>query len=124
MAGPALTVILLAASGIIFYLRFHHAPFQVTGVAITAQARSGCGTEVTGRFSTDGSAGTVSYQWLFGPGQPAAQPLRQSVAAGQHAVDVQVALDGQGHGSAWQPVTLRVLGPHPRTAGTSVLVSC
>jgi hypothetical protein len=30
--GPALTVILLAASGVFLYLRFHHAPFRVTEV--------------------------------------------------------------------------------------------
>lgn len=38
--GWALTAILLAAAGVLLYLRFHHAPFRVTGVAITQQTRS------------------------------------------------------------------------------------
>jgi hypothetical protein len=122
--GSALTVILLAASGVVLYLRFHHAPFQVTGVAISQRTRSGCGVDVTGRITTNGSAGTVAYQWLFRPDRQSPQPLNQSVTAGQHAVYVTVAVEGSGHGSASRAVTLQVLGPDPRTASTAVVVSC
>lgn len=122
--GTALTVILLAAAGVVLYLRFHHASFHVTGVEISQQRRTTCGATVTGRISTDGSAGTVSYQWLFRPGQQAPQTLRQSVAAGQHAVDVTVAVEGSGHGSASQQVTLRLLGPDRGSASAAVVVSC
>src|SRR5271154_3017185 len=69
LLGAALTVILLAASAVVLYLRFHHAPFHVTGAAIAKQTRTGCGVDVTGRITTDGAAGTVSYQWLFPPGR-------------------------------------------------------
>jgi hypothetical protein len=124
LLGWAVTVILLAASGVLLYLRFHHAPFHVTGVAITQQAKTGCGMDVTGRITTNGSAGTVSYQWLFRPGQQPPQPLSQSVLAGQHAVYVSVALEGQGHGSAARAVTLQVLGPDTATATTAVMISC
>lgn len=124
LVGSALTVILLAASGVVLYLRFHHAPFHVTGAAITQQAKSGCAVDVTGRIATNGSSGTVSYQWLFRPGQQAPQPLSQSVTAGQHAVYVTVAVDGSGHGSASQMVTLQVLGPDIRAASADVVVSC
>jgi hypothetical protein len=117
-------VILLAAAGVVLYLRFHHASFHVTGVEISQQRRTTCGATVTGRISTDGSAGTVSYQWLFRPGQQAPQTLRQSVAAGQHAVDVTVAVEGSGHGSASQQVTLRLLGPDRGSASAAVVVSC
>ncbi|HUY48726.1 MAG TPA: hypothetical protein VMV92_23915, partial [Streptosporangiaceae bacterium] len=55
-------MVLLAASGLVLFLRFHHAPFRVTGVVISQQARTGCGVDVTGRITTNGSAGTVSYQ--------------------------------------------------------------
>jgi hypothetical protein len=103
LAGWALTVILLVASGILLYLRFHHAPFHVTGVAITQRTHNRCGMDVTGRISTNGSAGTFSYQWLFQPGQQAPQPLSQSVAAGQHAAYVTVAVEGQGDGSGARP---------------------
>jgi hypothetical protein len=124
LAGSALTVILLAASGVVLYLRFHHAPFHVTGVAITQQAKAGCEVDVTGRIITNGPAGTISYQWLFRPGQQAPQPLSQSVTAGQHVVYVTVAVRGSGHGSASQQVTLQVLGPDVRATSAGVVVSC
>jgi hypothetical protein len=117
-------VILLAATGVVLYLRFHHVSFHVTGVEISQQRRTACGDTVTGRISTNGSAGTVSYQWLFRPGQQTPQVLRQSVAAGQHAVDVTVAVEGSGHGSASQQVTLQLLGPDRGSASTAVVVSC
>ncbi len=120
----ALTVILLAAAGAVLWLRFHHAPFNVTGVAITQQAKTTCGVDVTGRISTNGSAGTVSYQWVFRPQTEAPQPLSQTVIAGQHAVYVTVAVEGQGHGSATQEVTLDVLGPGAGTASQRVSVRC
>jgi hypothetical protein len=122
--GSALTVILLAATGVVLYLRFHHAPFHVTGVVISRQTRTACGDDVTGRISTDGSAGTVRYEWLFRPGQQAPQPLSQSVVAGQHAVDVTVAVEGSGQGSASQTVTLQLLGSDRGSASTAVVVSC
>ena len=101
LLGLALTVILLVAAGVVLWLRFFdHPPFRVTGVAITQQAKSGCTVDVTGRITTNGSAGTVSYQWVFRPQTQAPQPLNQSVVAGQHAVYVTVAVEGQGHGSA------------------------
>jgi hypothetical protein len=122
--GSALTVILLAAAGVVLWLRFHHAPFGVTGVAIIQQTKTTCGVDVTGRIATNGSAGTVSYQWVFRPQTQAPQPLSQSVVAGQHAVYVTVAVEGEGHGSAAQEVTLDVLGPNARTASKKVSVSC
>jgi hypothetical protein len=124
LASPALTVILLAASAAVLYLRFHHAPFQVTGAVISQQVRTGCEIDVTGRITTNGAAGTVSYQWLFVPDQQPPQPLSQSVTAGQHAVYVTVAVEGSGQGSASRTVTLQVLGPDPRTVSTAVLLSC
>ena len=122
--GSALTVILLAAAGVVLWLRFHHASFDVTGVAITQQTKTTCGVDVTGRIATNGSAGTVSYQWVFRPQTQAPQPLSQSVVAGQHAVYVTVSVQGEGHGSAGQEVTLDVLGPGSRTASTVVAISC
>lgn len=124
LSGLALTVILLAASGVLLYLRFHHAPLRVTGVAITQQATNGCGVDVTGQVTTNGKAGTVSYQWLFAPSPAPPQPLRQSVTAGQHTVDVTVAVEGQGQGSSSQRVTLQLLGPDQVTASATVTVRC
>ena len=122
--GSVLTVLLLAAAGVVLWLRFHHAPFHITGVAITQQTKTTCGVDLTGRIATNGSAGTVSYQWVFRPQTQAPQPLSQSVVAGQHAVYVTVAVEGQGHGSATQEVTLDVLGPGTGTATKKVTVSC
>jgi hypothetical protein len=124
LRGSLLTVVLLAASGVVLYVRFHHPPFHVTGVVISQRARTGCGVDVTGRISTNGSAGMVSYQWLFEPGRQPPQPLSQSVTAGQHAVYVTAAVEGSGHGSASQTVTLQVLGPDVRTASAAVAVRC
>jgi len=122
--GSALTVILLAASGVVLYLHFHHAPFRVTGVEISQQTQNGCVDDVTGRITTNGAAGTVSYQWVFRPGRQAPQPLSQSVVGGQHALYVTATVEGQGHGSASQTATLQVLGPGQGTASSAVIVRC
>jgi hypothetical protein len=123
--GLALTVILLIAAGIVLWLRFFdHPSFRVTDVSITRQTKVGCTVDVTGEIATNGSAGTVSYQWVFRPQTQAPQPLNQTVVAGQHAVYVTVAVEGQGHGTASQTVTLDVLGPGTGTASTNVTVSC
>jgi hypothetical protein len=124
--GSALTVILLVVAGVVVWLRFFdHSAFHVTGVSITQQTKTSCGVNVTGEIVTNGSAGTVSYQWVFQPQTQAPQPLSQTVTAGQHDVVVTVAVQGQGHGSATQKVTLDVLGPDARTAPpTEVTISC
>jgi hypothetical protein len=125
LLGSALTVALLVAAGVVVWLRFFdHSPFHVTGVSIPQETKTSCGMNVTGRIATNGSAGTVSYQWVFKPQIQAPQPLSQSVTAGQHDVFVTVAVQGQGHGSATQEVTLDVLGPDPRTASVHVTISC
>jgi hypothetical protein len=124
LVGSALTVALLAASGVLLYLRFHHAPFHVTAASITQRTPNGCGVNVTGRIDTNGAAGTVSYQWVFRPDPHPPQPLSQSVVAGQHAVYVTVAVQGSGSGTAKQNVTLQVLGPDQEAASTTVTVSC
>jgi hypothetical protein len=120
--GSVLTVILLAVSGVLFYLRFHNPPLHVTGAAIVRSGRAGCRVTVTGQISTNGGPGAVTYQWLFPIGPPLT--LHQSVSAGQRAVNVQVTVDGSGHGKASQLVWLQVLRPDRRTASKSVLVSC
>ncbi len=123
--GSALTVILLVVAGVVVWLRFFdHSAFHVTGVSIIQQTKTGCGVNVTGKIVTNGSAGTVSYQWVFQPQTQAPQPLSQTVTAGQHSVFVTVAVQGQGHGSATQKVTLDVLGPDPGSAPTEVTISC
>jgi hypothetical protein len=124
LAGTALTVILLAASAVVLYLRFHHPPFHVIGVKITQQTQTACGVNVTGQISTNGAAGTVSYQWLFQPDRRSPQPLSQSVVAGQNVAYVTVAVQGSGHGSASRTVTLQVLGPDRRADTTSVVLRC
>ena len=125
LLGSALTVILLIAAGVVVWLRFFdHPPFHVTGVSITQQTKTSCGVDVTGRITTNGSAGTVSYQWVFRPQTQAPQSLNQSVTAGQHAVYVTVAVEGQGHGSASQTIILQVLGPDTGTASRNVTITC
>jgi hypothetical protein len=124
LLGSALTVILLAASAVLLFLRFYHVPFHVTGAVISQQTPTSCGFNVTGRISTNGAAGTVSYDWLFQPGPQPPQPLSQSVVAGQHSVYVTVAVQGRGNGSASRTVTLQVLGPDPKTASVPLTINC
>src|SRR5262249_8281268 len=116
--GYALTVILLAASGVLFYLRFHHAPLDVTRVAIMGSGGAACRVTVSGQISTNGGPGTLTYQWLFPVGPPVT--LHQSVSAGQTTVHVQVMVDGSGHGTAPQRIRLRVLHPERRAASDYV----
>jgi len=120
--GAALAVILLAASGVLFYLRFHHPPFQVTRVAIVDAGRAGCTVAVAGQISTNGASGTITYQWLFPIGPPVT--LHGSVPAGQHSVNVKVTVEGSGNGMALQAVGLQVLHPARRTVSKDVLVRC
>lgn len=122
--GAALTVILFVASIVVIYVRLHHATFGITGVAIIKQVKNGCTVDLTGRISTTGGAGTVSYEWTFQPQPEAPAPLSQSVAAGQPAVYVTAAIEGQGHGSLHQAATLRTLGPGQASASVPVSVSC
>jgi hypothetical protein len=124
LASLALTVILLAAAGVLLFLRFHHSPFKVSGVPTFSTAQNGCTVNVTGQIPTNGSSGTISYQWVFTPQQAAPQPLSQSVVSGQHDVFVTVAVQGQGHGTASEQVTLQVLGPNQESASSVVKVSC
>jgi hypothetical protein len=125
VAGLALTVALLAAAGVVLWLRFFdHPPLHVTGVRFTHQAKTACGENITAQISTNGAAGTVSYQWEFQPQTQAPQPLSQTVTAGQHDLFVTVAVQGQGHGNATQTVTLDVLGPDTGTASTHITISC
>ena len=120
--GWALTVILLAASGVLLYLRFHHVPLQVTGVAIVGSGSTACSLTVTGQITTNGGQGTVTYRWLFPTGPPATE--QQSVSAGQSTVNVHVQIDGTGHGMAPQRVWLQVLSPGQGTASEYILIRC
>jgi hypothetical protein len=124
LLGWVLTVVLLAVSGVLLYPRLHHTAFHVTSVVIAQRARSGCGVDLTGQINTNGSAGTLSYQWLVQPSQQPPQPLSQSVLPGQRAVYVTIAVEGIGQGAASQTVTLQVLGPDIRTASTVVAMTC
>lgn len=120
--GTALAVVLLAASGVLFYLRFHHAPLQVTRVAIVHAGGAGCTVALAGQIATNGASGTMTYRWLFPVGAPLA--LHQSVSAGQHAVNVRVTVEGSGHGVALQKVWLQVLRPGRRATSKDVVVRC
>lgn len=96
----------------------------MTGVVISQQAKTGCGVDVTGRITTNGAPGTISYQWVYRPERQPPHPLSEPVAAGQNAVYVTVPVEGQGHGSASLTVTLQVLGPDTGSTSTAVVVSC
>jgi len=121
-AGSALTVTLLIAVGLVIFLRLHHPSLRVTGVAITSQAKDGCSVNVTGRISTTGGAGTVSYQWVLTPQAGPPHPLSQSVTGGQSSVYVTAAIQGTSQLS--RQVTLQVLGPGQGSATAHVIANC
>jgi hypothetical protein len=124
LAGWLLTVVLLGIAGVLFYLRFHHPSFQVTGVTVSRQTPLQCGVDLAGSITTNGAAGTISYEWIFGSAGQPPQRLSQSVLSGERTVDVSIAVDGSGHGSASETVTLQVLSPQRMTASAAVAVSC
>lgn len=115
---------LIVASAVVIYLRLHHPPLKITGVSIARRVKSGCTAEVTALIRTNGGPGTIAYEWQFTPSLEAAQSLRQSVAAGQSQVYLTEELEGQGHGSLTQTVTLRVLSPGQGSASVPVDISC
>jgi hypothetical protein len=121
-AGSALTVALLIAVAAVLFLRLHHAALRVTGVAITSQTKDGCSVNVTGRISTTGGNGTVSYQWVLTPESGAPHPLSQTVTAGQSTIYVTAAIQGTGQLS--RQVTLQVLGPGQGSATAHVDTGC
>ena len=94
LLSSALTVILLAAAGVVLYLRFHHAPLHVTGVVVSQKAKSSAGAAVNGRITTNRAAGTVSYQWVYRPQRQPPRPLSEPAVAGQDAVYVTVPIEG------------------------------
>jgi len=123
--SSALTVVLLAASGVVLYLRFHHAAsLHVTGVVITHRTRVACGTDVTGLITTNGAAGSVSYQWLIQPSAGQPRPKNVSVAAGHHTAPVILVLPLKARGGASVRVTLQVLKPDFMTTSAKVAVRC
>jgi hypothetical protein len=115
---------LLAVSGVLLYHRFYHAPFHVTRVAIPQPAQTACKATVLGHIDTNGAAGTVSYEWVFGSAPQAPQRGKASATANQRVVTVKAYVQGSGHGTATQTVTLRVLSPDPRTTRRAVVVRC
>lgn len=125
LLGAALTVALLAASGVVLYLRFHHAaPVQVTGVTIAQRTRIACGVDVSGKIKTNGAAGRVSYQWLVQPGRRQPRPKTVAVSSGQRVAQVTLILPLTGHGRASELVTLQVLAPDVEAVSANVAVSC
>jgi len=120
--GWALTAVLLTASGVLLYQRFHHVPLQDTGVAILGSGSPACRVTVTGQITTNGGQGTLTYQWLFPTGPPST--LHQSLSAGQSTVDVQATVIGSGHGTAPQRVWLRVLQPVRQMASEYIVIRC
>ena len=120
--GSALTVILLAASGVLFYVRFHHPPLQVTRVAIVHSGRAGC-TVAVGPPDQHQRGFWDAHLSMAVP-RRVATDAALLVSAGQHSVNVQVTVEGSGNGTALQRVWLRVLHPDRRIASKDILVRC
>lgn len=121
-------VILVVALVLSLFAFLHRRPdFRVTGVdlVVVDGAQVGCDTTVdlTGTIGTDGTAGTVDYQWLRGDGQ-SSEVLHEHLSANQRSVVVHFRWTFTGKGSYQAHVTLQVLAPQPAHASATFGYAC
>ena len=79
--------------------------------------------DVVGTVTTDGRAGTFTYQWLRSDGQVSAE-LTGSVADGVTSTQVHLMWTFSGPGTYPASATLRVLRPDPVEAVGHLTYSC
>ena len=91
--------------------------------AVPASAGCDATVDVVGTLTTDGRAGTVSYQWFRSDGQTSAV-LTQTIASGATATDVHLQWSVTGRGRLDAQATLRVLEPAPTEAAGGFTYSC
>lgn len=122
-----LTVLILVIAIVIYFLFGRDGSgVAVTGVGVSGSTSSvACGQSerLTGTFSTNGEAGTITYQWLRSDGTRSGQ-LRQAVEHGTRRVTVTLDWTFQGHGTLQATAILRVLSPGDATASASFTYLC
>ncbi len=123
------TLVLIAAAvwtGWQWWERLHN-KVMVSSVAVApAQLFDGkCNVQfdIVGTITTNGKAGTISYQWLRSDGQNSGT-LTQTVASGQTSTAVHLYWKFTGEGSMNASATLHVLTPTVTDGSTRFRYSC
>ena len=125
-----LTVLILVIAVLIYFMWGRDAgPVAVTEIKARASSASiTCGQveRLTGTISTNGSAGTIDYQWLRSDGV-ASSILAQAVSRGQHEATVVLEWNFEGYGTLNATATLRVVnpwGPGTSSSAASFTYAC
>lgn len=115
-----LTVLILVIAVLVYFLWGRDSgTVAVTGVNVRASSASiACGKveRLTAVISTNGSAGTIDYEWVRSDGATSSD-LAQAVSRGQHQASVVLEWNFEGYGSLDATATLRILSP--TSPGTS-----
>jgi hypothetical protein len=128
LSGLATLVLVAAAAwtGWQWWQRLHNR-VEVANVAVAPapQPAAGCDIQydIVGTITTNGKAGTISYEWIRSDGQESGT-LKQSVAAGQTSTTVHLYWKFTGEGSMTATATLRVLDPTRLDGATQFHYSC
>lgn len=120
------TIVLIVVLAILAWWYKFGAPIKVTAATAHAQTASvTCGQTETiiGTLTTNGDAGTVTYQWTRSDGTQSAQ-LQQHFAKGEHSANVSLLWTFSGQGTVNATATLNVISPSSTTAATSFTYSC
>lgn len=118
-----LTVLILVIAVVIYFMWGRDSgPVAVTEIKVRGSSASITCDQVerlTGTISTNGSAGTIVYEWLRSD-EVASSELSQSVSRGQHEATVVLEWNFEGYGTLNATATLRVLSPQgPGTSGAA-----
>ena len=118
-SGLALTAALLAASGVLLYLRFHHAPFQVTGCRDhpAGAERVRRRRDRAGHHQRLGRDGLLTSMAVHpGHAAPPHSRLLQSVAS-RRAAHRRRDRRGRGPGAGQRVAARHPAAPRPRSGG-------
>jgi hypothetical protein len=123
--GGLLTLLIVA--GVVAFLLLRGgssvAVQRVDVRAVPATASCDTTVDVVGTLVTDGSAGSVRYQWVRSDGQTS-EVLTQTIASGVTSTDVHLQWSVTGQGRLAATATLRVLDPAPTEGSGGFTYSC
>jgi len=115
-------------TAVVVVMLFDRAPaLTVVGASVAPAADPGRACDITvdvvGTVTTNGRAGTVTYEWSRSDGAGSG-PLTNSAAEGATSVDVHLFWQFSGHGRLPATATLRVTAPTPVEASGSFTYDC
>jgi serine/threonine protein kinase len=121
-----LTLAIIAAVGVILWLRTHEV-FKVTSVAVAPAAAPGdkCNVtvDVVGTIVTNGHGGQITYQWIRN-GNITSPVATAVVGSGQTTAPLHLSWSFHGKGTYQATAELRVLSPQVASATTAFTYSC